>query len=86
MTYWDDDTDFLSSRAELEADPNAALRLFQIARDLRESVPDAGYLEDLASKICNWSSERVVPTPEFAEEIAQNLRGIGLILRRDPSQ
>jgi hypothetical protein len=79
MSWWNDDAEFLRTLADDH--PDDAQRLRDIARDMDDAEPDAEFLDDLARKLTLWTAQRLVPTVEFAEEIAGQLRSVGLALR-----
>jgi hypothetical protein len=84
MGYWEDDAEYLRNLA-VEV-PAHRSRLLDIARDLDKDTPDGAFLEDLAGKIEGWVQDRVLPTPDFADELGEELRCLALTLRRHPSQ
>ncbi len=44
--------------------------------------PDAEWLEELGKKIEGWVDQRVLPTPDFAEELAKDLRAFALVVKK----
>jgi len=86
MSYWNDDVRFLERLAEGMPPGTERRWVLDIARDLGKVAPDGVFLEELAGKIECWSEEGVTPTREYAEKLGEDLRSIGLALKKDPSQ
>lgn len=48
------------------------------------SVPDGTFLRDLAGELRGWARDETGPTSGYAEEIAQHLEDLAIILSKEP--